>query len=204
MLPYYHVNTHGPRADGFWLAAGLTSWVHWVAWFIKYFIFMMLSVTLISVMLVYGRVFENSEFTAILMLFALYATSTITFCFFLSTLFDSANTAAAAGGLLYFLAYVPSYFAAQLSATERTAACLLGPSCLGFGIEVLARHEVAGQGLQWSNLDAAADEQDTFTMGTVFMMLLVGASYCDLSPPEEPASLSTRNPVSRHLLDCTV
>lgn len=134
----------------------------------------MISVVLVSALLVFGQVFENSDFTVILLLLTLYATSTITFCFFVSTFFDSANTAAAAGGLLYFLAYVPSYFAEQLSASDRTAACLLGPSCLGFGIEVLARHEVAGRGLQWSNLSSPADELDPFTMSTVIGMLFVG------------------------------
>mmetsp|Transcript_24977 Transcript_24977/g.75215 ORF Transcript_24977/g.75215 Transcript_24977/m.75215 type:complete len:1447 (+) Transcript_24977:67-4407(+) len=152
---------------------GLTSWVHWAAWFIKYFLFMMMSVTLIAVMLVFGRIFENSDFSVIWVLLVLYASSTITFCFLLSTFFDSANTAAAAGGLLYFVAFIPSYLAPQLDASQRTAACLLGPSCLGFGIDVIARHEIAGQGQQWSNLDAPADELDPFNMATVFGMLVV-------------------------------
>ena len=128
---------------------------------------MSISVVAISALLVYGRVFENSDFTVLLVLFLLFATSTITFCFLLSTLFTSANTAALGGGLLYFLAFVPSYFSASLSASDRTAACLLGPACLGFGIDVLAKHEVAGEGLQWGNLSSAPDEQDAFTMGIV-------------------------------------
>lgn len=48
-------------------------------------------------------------------------------------------------------------------------------SAIGFGFKLIMRHESTGFGLQWSNLFEPASQDDTFTVGSTLVMLLVDA-----------------------------
>jgi ATP-binding cassette, subfamily A (ABC1), member 3 len=108
---------------------GVGSWVHWTAWFIKSFIFIMIS--LIGVMLILsvrgvavsknvkitahlllacldgvaqlGNTLKNSNYGIVIIFFVLFNISTIFFCFAVSSFFATASVASAAGGLLFFM-----------------------------------------------------------------------------------------------------
>ncbi|KAI2474226.1 ATP binding cassette (ABC) transporter subfamily A member, partial [Diabrotica virgifera virgifera] len=74
---------------------GLPNWLHWLAWFVKCFIFVIISVALMVVLLKV-RWYSNTEFTVftyadpfVLFVFLLlYCCSMITFCFALSVFFS--------------------------------------------------------------------------------------------------------------------
>lgn len=58
------------------------------------------------------------------------------------------------------------------SATK-TAVCLLSNTCMGEGVLVLARYELKGEGAQFSNIGESPSEGSTFSMGSVFGMLIL-------------------------------
>jgi ATP-binding cassette subfamily A (ABC1) protein 3 len=68
---------------------GLKLWLSWIAWFIKYFMFIMISVILMTFFLHLhvgnGAVINYSSFGVTLVFLTLYACATIMFCFMIST-----------------------------------------------------------------------------------------------------------------------
>jgi len=76
---------------------GLGNGVIWCGWFIDSFIIMSFSASLLTLILKYGKVIENSDVTLIWILMLSYTVATINFSFMVSTFFTRANSAAAAG-----------------------------------------------------------------------------------------------------------
>lgn len=158
------------------LMMGLPNWINWLAWFIKSFLFMMVSMVLVTGLLFGGDVFIYSEPAMVFIFFLLFSTSTITLCFLISSLFSSANMAAISGGVIYFLCYVPYFlvdnFYADISGPEKHAACLLAPTCAGLGIRLIANYEIAGLGLTGDTFSQDPTERDDFGGSKIFGMML--------------------------------
>ena len=55
----------------------------------------------------YGKVLQYSDPSVIFVFLLVFCMSTITQCFFISVFFSKANLAAACGGLIYFVLYLP-------------------------------------------------------------------------------------------------
>ena len=89
-----------------------------------------------------------------------FAVVTIVFCFLISVFFSKAKLAAACGGIIYFLTYLPYVFisireeagSVNVSGKEKMAASLLSTSAFGLGARYFAIYEEEGVGVQWSNL----------------------------------------------------
>merc|ERR1719319_2172025 len=67
---------------------GLGNGVHWVSWFLDSFAMMFTSCVLLTLILVYGNILENSAPSLVFCFMLTYTVSTITLAFFLSTLFS--------------------------------------------------------------------------------------------------------------------
>jgi len=72
---------------------GLSNWLHWLAWFVKYFIFILISVVIETVLFVVstssnGAVISYMSPTVLLTFLIAYSLATITFCFAASTFFS--------------------------------------------------------------------------------------------------------------------
>lgn len=61
---------------------GLRTWVYWASWYLKAAAFLLISVILMTIITVAGRVTQNSDGFAIFLFLFLYALSTISLCFF--------------------------------------------------------------------------------------------------------------------------
>lgn len=154
---------------------GLPNWLHWTAWFVKTFIFMFLTATLIVVLLTFKwypntdfTVFTHADPTLILFFFVFYICSSITFAFAVSVFFSKgkfssienwsddaccfflANTATTITGLVYFVSYAPFMFMQEnydtLSLSQKLLACLGSNSAMGFGLQVILMYEGTGEG----------------------------------------------------------
>jgi len=66
---------------------GLSSWVHWLAWWIKIWLVMLPSIIGLTILCVVGDLFPKTDPGILFFFFLLYATSTIGFSFFLSSFF---------------------------------------------------------------------------------------------------------------------
>lgn len=77
---------------------GLPNWLHWTAWFIKQFIFLLISSILIVILLkikwysgTENSVFTNSDPILLLIFLQIFASSTIALCFVISVFFSKGN-----------------------------------------------------------------------------------------------------------------
>ncbi|XP_072043597.1 phospholipid-transporting ATPase ABCA3-like [Amphiura filiformis] len=159
---------------------GLNNWLHWVAWFLKYLLFLFISVFLMTLFYSVpvgdkGAVINNSDPTCIFVFFFMFSISTIALCFMLSAFFSTANTAAAVAGIVWFFSYVPYFFLqprySQLSQTAKISSCLLSNTAMSMGTLVIGMFEGTGAGIQWSNINSPISVDDQFTFFQVLLMM---------------------------------
>ncbi len=137
---------------------GLSDRVHWLSHFVWQLLFLLLSSLLMAAILVGGKVLEHSTYGFTLLFFIVFGTVTIIFCFALTTFFSTANVAAAMGGLLYFLLYVPYLFVsrpdkfAALTRSDKLGLCLFPQTCMGIGTFMWATNEGSNIGFSISNM----------------------------------------------------
>lgn len=164
---------------------GMNNWLHWVAWFTKYFMFLLIAVGIMTLILCLPGVSSDSHFhilkysasSVVFVFLLLYAVSTICFSFMISVFFDRANAAAAAGGIFFFLSYIPyliinpRYY--LLGQSTKIATSLLSNNAMALGAFLIGLHEGTGEGAQWSNLSSPVSVDDQLTLLQIFGMLLL-------------------------------
>ena len=141
---------------------GLPNWLHWTAWFIKCFLFLLIPMAICTIMMCvsftsnHRKMLNYSNGLLVFIFLMLYATTGIMFCFFVSTLFYRANIAAAGAGVLWFLSYIPYFFLYNfwytMSVNSKLLACLDFQVAMSFGSYLIGQFEGHKQGVQWSNL----------------------------------------------------
>ncbi|XP_061652253.1 retinal-specific phospholipid-transporting ATPase ABCA4 isoform X3 [Phyllopteryx taeniolatus] len=160
-------------------AMGVANGVLWCTWFIDSFVTMAASATLLTSIIVGGKVLNYSNPLLVFLFLLTFTVATIMQCFLMSVFFSKANLAAACSGVLYFTLYLPHVlcFAWQdrLTANMKMAASLLSPVAFGFGTEYLSRYEEQGVGLQWDNIQTSPLEKDTYSFLTSVLMMAVDA-----------------------------
>lgn len=161
---------------------GLKSWLHSTAWFIHFFILLLVSIFFFTLLLCIqasdqGAVLTRSDPTVIFVYLLVFAVSTISFSFMISSFFSRANVAAAAGGFLYFFSYIPYFFISPrydlITHSEKLASCLISNVGMAMGAQLIGMFEGKGSGAQWSNLLTPVSVDDNFTLGQVMGMLLL-------------------------------
>lgn len=136
---------------------GLPNWLHWTAWFIKTFVFLLISIVLIILLLKISwnpntdySVFTYSDPTVMLVFMILYMCATITFCFAISVFFSKANTAATVAGLLWFLSYAPYLFLQQqydrLTLSTKLLASVGSNTAMAYGFQLMLMYEGTSEG----------------------------------------------------------
>ncbi|XP_055599142.1 phospholipid-transporting ATPase ABCA3-like [Uranotaenia lowii] len=162
---------------------GLSTWLHWTAWFVKSLILLLVSISLITVLLCVSitsntelAVFTYASWTVVWVYLLVYMIATITFCFMMSTFFSKANTASGIAGLMWFVFVMPYNIAFSnydtLSLGAKLALCLFHNSGMSFGFMLMMRHEGTTAGVQWSNLFSPVTVDDDLSVGATMMMLL--------------------------------
>ncbi|XP_019627958.1 PREDICTED: ATP-binding cassette sub-family A member 3-like [Branchiostoma belcheri] len=167
---------------------GLNGYLHWFSWFVKEFVFLMITMALFTMLICVkfwpqGKVIQQTDPSIILVYLMLFAISTICFCFAISVFFSKANTGSIVAGVLYFMTYVPFYFITQsydqMTWHEKMASCLLSNTGMAMGGQVIGMFEGTGAGVQWSTINTGVSVDDDFTMLHVFFMLILDSVlYC--------------------------
>jgi len=71
---------------------GLSNWLHWSAWYIKYFFFLLITVVIMTIFFCVdtykGRVIGQTNPFLVFVFLILYAMATISFCFAVSVFFS--------------------------------------------------------------------------------------------------------------------
>ena len=150
---------------------GLSTFFHWLSWFIRAFSILIIAFTFVSVILcvrifVDRAFFEKSNFFLVWLFFIFYLTGVTTFCFFVSSVIKKSNSAANVGTMIFFATFVPFN---QLSANFPSFAyavkflfCLPINTAMGEGIRIVLGQELKSAGIQFSNLFSRGDRNFSF------------------------------------------
>ncbi|CAL8135403.1 unnamed protein product [Orchesella dallaii] len=157
--------------------------IHWIAWFISAFIQMTITVSILTIILKYGKVLAYSDPWIIFWTMEIFAISIIMFSFLVSVLFSKAKIAAACAGILYFMSYVPYLYIAVreegahkfVSLEAKLTASFLAPTALGLAARYFAFYEEIGQGIQWSNIAEPQSKNHGCHLAHILAMLLFDA-----------------------------
>ncbi|XP_023584173.1 phospholipid-transporting ATPase ABCA3 [Trichechus manatus latirostris] len=163
---------------------GLSSWLHWSAWFLLFFLSLLIAVSCMTLLFCIKvkknvAVLSNSDPSLVLVFLLCFSTSSISFSFMVSTFFSRANMAAAIGGFLYFFTYIPYFFVAPrynwMTLSQKLFSCLLSNVAMAMGAQLIGKFEAKGTGLQWRDLLCPVNVDDDFAFGQVLGMLLLDA-----------------------------
>ncbi|XP_059176011.1 phospholipid-transporting ATPase ABCA3-like [Physella acuta] len=162
---------------------GINNWLHWVAWFTKHILFLLISISIMTLFYCIeldhekGAVIAETNPFIIFIYFFCYAIATITYCFAISVFFAKANTGAAIAGIMYFCMYIPYFFLQQryttLSFVAKLVSCLDFQVAMAYGGTLLGMFEGVGSGIQLSTLNSGVSVDDDFSMMFVLIMLIV-------------------------------
>ncbi|KAG8130416.1 hypothetical protein E2320_017030 [Naja naja] len=161
---------------------GLNNGILWLSWFISSLIPILMSAGLLTLILKKGNLLPYSDPVVIFVFLSLFGVVTISQCFLISTFFSRANIAAACGGIIYFILYLPyvllEAWQNYVSFSVRVFTSLLSPVAFGYGCEYVSLFEEQGIGLQWDSFFERPMEKDDFNLTiAVFMMVLDSFLY---------------------------
>jgi len=165
---------------------GLSNWIHWLAWFLKNFLFFLISVILLTILIKVARIFEYSHWSIVFIFLLVYSISTISFCFLVSVFFSHAVRSMLFGAVLWFAIYSPYSVIANpqtyeaMSVAEKSAACLLPNTCLGIGVQIIAKFEELQVGVQWSSIADPPSIDENYSLGGAIIMMLVQSLICGI------------------------
>uniref|UniRef100_A0A3Q3WL83 ABC transporter domain-containing protein n=1 Tax=Mola mola TaxID=94237 RepID=A0A3Q3WL83_MOLML len=157
-------------------AVGIRNGALWSARFTENIVLLMVPCVLISVMVKYGKVLTYSDPSVIFVFLLVFCLATITQCFLISVFFSKANLAAACGGLIYFVLYLPHVlcfaWSDVMSFPSKVAVSLLSCVAFGYGCETFAKYEQQGVGIQWHNINKSPEEGEPYTFTVSIIMML--------------------------------
>ncbi|XP_026899340.1 phospholipid-transporting ATPase ABCA3 [Acinonyx jubatus] len=161
---------------------GLSSWLHWSAWFLLFFLFLFVAVSFVTLLFCIKvrkgvAVLAHSDPSLVLVFLLCFAAASVSFSFMVSAFFSRANMAAAIGGFLYFFTYTPYFFVAPrynwMTLSQKLLSCLLSNVAMAMGAQLMGKFEAKGVGVQWRNLLSPVNVDDDFSFGQVLGMLLL-------------------------------
>ncbi|KPJ02763.1 ATP-binding cassette sub-family A member 3 [Papilio xuthus] len=166
---------------------GLPSWLHWVAWFIKQFSFLFISVILMVILFKTPfnstatgdkySVLTFTPWTVLLFFMVLFVMASLAFCFMVSVFFSRANTAASFMGLAWFSTYsvfmLTQVLYEDISLSTKLLLSLISNTAMGYAFQMIVICEGTSKGLQWNEFFTSISYHDQFQPGHVVLMLIL-------------------------------
>ncbi|XP_052843910.1 LOW QUALITY PROTEIN: phospholipid-transporting ATPase ABCA3 [Drosophila gunungcola] len=164
---------------------GVHNWLHWMAWFVKSYVMLMVVVLLIMFLMMIKfyfsvSVLSHANVLPVLVFLHTYVIASICFCFLLAVMFSKASTASAVACILWFITFIPYSFAYyyydRLNLFHKLLISMVFTnSALGFGLHVIIMWEGTGEGVTWHNMFQPISEDDDLTLFYVIMAMTFGA-----------------------------
>ena len=149
------------------------------SWFVTNLAVLLVSSAVITAMLIGFKVLRLSQWSIVFVFLLDFSLATISFCFFLSVLFNRASTGTTVAGVAWFLSFVPYFFVIpryeMLSDGAKLALATIPGTGLALGANLISIQENNGLGITWSNVDAFVNTNDEFTFRSVLVMLFIDA-----------------------------
>ncbi|XP_013143539.1 PREDICTED: ATP-binding cassette sub-family A member 3-like isoform X1 [Papilio polytes] len=166
---------------------GLPSWLHWVAWFIKQFSFLFISVILMVILFKTPfnstatgdkySVLTFTPWTVLLFFMVLFVMASLAFCFMVSVFFSRANTAASFMGLAWFSTYsvfmLTQVLYEDINLSTKLMLSLISNTAMGYAFQMIIICEGTSRGLQWNEFFTSISYHDQFQPGHVVLMLIL-------------------------------
>uniref|UniRef100_A0A669D085 ABC transporter domain-containing protein n=1 Tax=Oreochromis niloticus TaxID=8128 RepID=A0A669D085_ORENI len=159
-------------------AVGVQNSALWFSVFTENIVLLAIPCALISIMVKYGKILQYSDPSVIFVFLLVFCVATISQCFFISVFFSKANLAAACGGLIYFVLYLPHvlcYAWRDVMGFGAKVASLLSCVAFGYGCENFSKFEEQGVGIQWRNIAKSPEDGGRYTFITSIIMMLIDA-----------------------------
>ncbi|KAM9717085.1 phospholipid-transporting ATPase ABCA1 isoform 2-T3 [Menidia menidia] len=159
---------------------GLRSSIYWLSWAVSSVLPLAVSAVLLTLILKYGKILQYSDPSVVFVFLLVFCLATISQCFFISVFFSKANLAAACGGLIYFLLYLPHSLCYAwrdvMGFGAKVAVSLLSCVAFGYGCENLSKYEEQGVGIQWYNIGKSPEDGERYTFILSIIMMLFDAT----------------------------
>ncbi|CAG7816407.1 unnamed protein product, partial [Allacma fusca] len=167
---------------------GLPNWLHWTAWFIKTFLYLVVTLVFLTILMKIQfeedrAILTEANALVLFVVFIFHAFSLIGFCFFMSTIYSSANSAATAAGFVWLMFFLPyGFLFPRINTLSRQAkyitSFLLANSPLTYACYIFATFEGTGAGIQWNRLTEGVTPDDNFCiLDCIVMMTVNGLTY---------------------------
>lgn len=168
------------RLKEFMRVMSLSNGIHWISWFITSFSIMFFIVLILCIVLKFGDILPNSDFSTLLVFFTCFTLATITQCFLISVFFNQANLASVVAGIIYFLLYLPYTvlvnYSDEILPWQKFLASLSSTVAFSYGCELLAAYEKQNLGINWENFyKTPYTNDDPFNMNYLSLILLMDA-----------------------------
>eukprot|EP01135_Chromosphaera_perkinsii_P001854 Nk52_evm3s212 gene=Nk52_evmTU3s212 len=155
---------------------GLTSGLNWIASGITIMAGMTITVSIITFIIFYYGILNFVSWTVFFVFFMLYCLSVTTFCFMISTFFDSSKKASSFITIFFLLSYLPyTLYGGSLNSTDPwilDSMCFANSACFGMGLKVMIFFEEMGIPLGWGNL-AVSPRKEAFGFNLLYCMFML-------------------------------
>uniref|UniRef100_A0A3B4X364 P-type phospholipid transporter n=1 Tax=Seriola lalandi dorsalis TaxID=1841481 RepID=A0A3B4X364_SERLL len=162
-------------------ALGIQNGALWSSRFTENIVLLTVPAVLLALVLKYGKVLQYSDPSVIFVFLLVFCVATITQCFFISVFFSKANLAAACGGFIYFVLYLPHILCYAwrdvMGFGAKVAVSLLSCVAFGYGCENFSKYEEQGIGIQWYNIGKSPEEGERYTFIVSIIMMLFDAVF---------------------------
>lgn len=166
---------------------GLNGWMHWVAWFTKYLFFMLVSVSLMTILFCVraskqGKVVGYTNSAVMFFFLLIYSIATICFAFCVSVFFSKSNPGAAGAGIIFVITFIPYFYIQQvydtLSMSSKIASCLIPNIAMSLGCQIIGMFEGTGCGVHWNNIFNGVSVDDNFSLMHTILMMVLDSIIC--------------------------
>ncbi|XP_039678841.1 phospholipid-transporting ATPase ABCA1-like [Perca fluviatilis] len=160
---------------------GLRSSIYWLSWAVSSVLPLAISALLLALLLKYGKVLQYSDPSVIFVFLLVFCLATISQCFLISVFFSKANLAAACGGLLYFVLYLPyilcNAWSDVIGFQAKVVVSLLSCVAFGYGCDNFAKYEQQGIGIQWYNIRKSPEDGERYSFIVSIIIMLFDAAF---------------------------
>ncbi|XP_031140894.1 phospholipid-transporting ATPase ABCA1-like isoform X1 [Sander lucioperca] len=160
---------------------GLRSSIYWLSWAVSSVLPLAISALLLAIILKYGKVLQYSDPSVIFVFLLVFCLATISQCFLISVFFSKANLAAACGGLIYFVLYLPHILCYAWSDVmgfqAKVVVSLLSCVAFGYGCDNFAKYEQQGIGIQWYNIKKSPEDGERYSFIVSIIIMLFDAAF---------------------------
>uniref|UniRef100_A0A8C9WNN1 ATP-binding cassette, sub-family A (ABC1), member 12 n=1 Tax=Scleropages formosus TaxID=113540 RepID=A0A8C9WNN1_SCLFO len=150
---------------------------HFFAWFLESAAFLLLTIIILTIILKAGQVLPNSDGFLLFLYLCDYGLAILAISFLISSFFDKTNIAGLSGSLIYVICFFPFIVVMSLETTlsvsAKSALSLFAPTCFSYASQYIARYEIQGEGIQWSNSYISPILDDSSSFGWLCWLLLI-------------------------------